>query len=220
MKIEKLNGAAIPYDLPNEELFKMLSSPSMEDFCRACEALSYRDDPEAYQIMKSYISNRDKYRRLYILKTIFRHREAVELVWLLENAIASDDFLFVENGLIIVSEYNITVLESLLISVVQKYCAKLSTALGALKMLEINNDNFKSIVKIYSSCAKCIQKEILGETLCNGYLPEKSRELFELFSKDTFASLRLLAVKIGKQYGYETAKFLLDPDGHVRKAAE
>lgn len=92
MKKEMLNGDMIPYDLSVGELEVMMTSAVMKDFTLACEALSYKNDPEAYRIMKFYINDNDKYRRIYILKTIFRHREAVELFDFLENAIASEDF--------------------------------------------------------------------------------------------------------------------------------
>ena len=220
MRKGMLNGTLIPYDLPIDELKKLISSSVMKDFSLACEALSYSEDPEAYQIMKSYINDKDKYRRLYVLKTIFRHPQAVELVDFLEGAISSDDFLFVENGLIIVSEYSIKVSEPLLITTVKKYCNELYTAVSAVKTLGINESNFDEITKIFTSCTKCTQREILGEILCNEYLPGKSKELFELFKQDKFAKIRLLALKIGKSYGYDTSDFLADLDGHIRKAVK
>ena len=218
MKKEILSGKLIPYDLPTEELEVMMSSPIMKDFSLACEALSYKKEPEAYHIMKSHINSKDKYRRLYILKTIFRHPQAVELVDFLEDAITSDDFLFVENGLMMISDYRIQVSEPLLIAAVLKYCNELYTAVGALKTLKINEHNFEEITKIFTSCTKCAQKEIFGEILCDGYLPQKATELFGLFKKDAFAKIRLLALEIGKNYGFDTSDFLSDPDGHIRKA--
>ena len=92
MKKEMLNGTRIPYELSVEELNKMLSSPIMNDFSLACAALSYKNDVAAYEAMKNHINDKDKYRRLYILKTIFRHPNAVELVDFLESAILSEDF--------------------------------------------------------------------------------------------------------------------------------
>ena len=215
-----LNGTLIPYDLPIQELEKMLYSPIMKDFSLACEALSYKSDPKAYQIMKTHINSKDKYRRLYILKTIYRHPEAVELVDVLESAITCDDFLFVENGLIVVSEYGIKVSERILVTAVRKYCADLYTAVGALKTLAINNENYEEITEIFTVCSKCAQKEVLANILCNGYLPQKSKELFELFKKDAFGKIRLLALEIGKKYGLDVDDFLTDPDGHIRKAVE
>lgn len=220
MKKEILNGTPIPYDLSVDTLKEMISSPMMKDFALACEALSYKNEPEAYQIMKSYLHDKDKYRRLYILKTIFRHSEAVELVDDLEKAIASTDFLFIENGLLIVSKYSIKISEALLISAVRKYCDQLYTAVGALKTLEKSDGNFEAIMKLFTLCSKCAQKEILGEILCNGYLPEKAYELFDLFADDDSGRIRLIGVKIGKRYGLDISKFLSDTDGHVRKAAK
>ncbi len=129
MKKEMLNGDLIPYNLSAEELEVMMTSAVMKDFTIACEALSYKNDSEAYRIMKSYINDKDKYRRLYILKTIFRHSEAVELVDFLEEAITSDDFLFAENGLLVVSAYKIKVSDALLLSAVCKHLPKLYTGI-------------------------------------------------------------------------------------------
>lgn len=215
-----LNGTPIPYNLPIKDLRTMMASASMKDFSLACEALSYKSDPEAYEIMKAYLNDRDKYRSLYVLKTIFRHAQAAELVDYLEDAIASDDPLFAENGLTVVFEYRIKVSEDLLISTVGKYCNEFYTAVGALGTLSISEGNFEEITRIFSSCTKCAQKEILCEILCNCYLPQKAGELFGLFGQDTFAKVRRIALEIGKCYGFDTNQFLSDTDGHIRKSAE
>ena len=51
------------------------------------------------------------------------------------------------------------------------------------------------------------------------YLPEKADELFELFKMDKFAQIRLEALKLGKEFGFDISQFLTDTDGHVRKFA-
>ncbi len=219
MKKEILNGTRIPYELSVEELSKMLSSPIMKDFSLACEALSYKNDVAAYEAMKSYINDKDKYRRLYILKTIFRHPNAVELVCFLENAINSEDLLFVENGLIVISEYKIKVPDSLVISAIHKHLPKLYTAICSLTTLDISEENYSKLTVLFLKAEQCVQKEIIGEVLTDNYLTSKSKELFELFSRDKFAKIRLLAIKIAKNYGYNLSVFLSDIDGHVRNLA-
>lgn len=197
-----LNGDRIPYELSVEELIKMLSSPIIKDFSLACEALSYKNDVSAYEAMKFHINDKDKYRRLYILKTIFRHPNAVELMDFLEGSILSEDFLFVENGLIVISEYKIKVPDSLLLSAVNKHLPKLYTAVGSLITLDISEENYKNLTAIFSKAEQCVQKEVIGEILAYHYLPSKSKELFDLFSRDRFAKIRLLAIKIANKYGY------------------
>ena len=219
MKKEILNGARIPYELSIEELSKMLSSPIMQDFSLACEALSYKNDDAAYEAMKNHINDKDKYRRLYILKTIFRHPKAVELDGFLENAITSEDFLFVENGLIVISEHQIKVSDSLLLSVVTKHLPNLYTAVRALNTLDICEENYTKLTALFSKAEQCSQKEGIGEILANKYLPSKSKELFELFSHDKFGKIRIFAIKIAKKYGYDLSVFLSDEDGHVRSLA-
>ena len=219
MKTEILNGTRIPYELSVEELSKMLSSPIMKDFSLACEALSYKNEVAAYEAMKPLINDKDKYRRLYILKTIFRYPQAIALVGFLENAITSEDFLFVENGLIVISEHQIKVSDSLLLSVVTTHLPKLYTAIRSLNTLDICEENYTKLTALFSKAEQCSQKEFIGEVLADKYLPSKSKELFELFSCDKFAKIRLLAVKIAKKYGYDLSVFLFDEDGHVRNLA-
>ena len=219
MKKEILNGTRIPYELSVEELSKMLSSPIMKDFSLACEALSCKNDVAAYEAMKPYINDKDKYRRLYILKTIFRYPKAIELVGFLENAITSEDFLFVENGLIVISEHQFKVSDSMLLSVVTTHLPKLYTAIRSLNTLDICEENYTKLTALFSKAEQCSQKEFIGEVLADKYLPSKSKELFELFSCDKFAKIRWLAVKIAKKYGYDLSVFLFDEDGHVRNLA-
>ncbi len=219
MKIEILYGTRVPYELSVEELSKMLSSPVMKDFSLACEALSYKNDNAAYEVMKSYLNDKDKYRRLYILKTIFRHPNSVELVDFLENAISSEDVWFAENGLRVISEYRVKVSDSLLLSAVNKHLHELYTSVRSLITLDVTEENYTNITMIFSKAEQCVQKEVIGEVLIHNYLPSKSKELFELFSRDKFAKIRLLAVNIAKEYHYDVSAFLSDEDGHVRKLA-
>ena len=219
MKRETLYGTPIPYESSVEELSKMLSSKVMKDFYLACEALSYKDDHGAYKAMKSYINDKDKYRRLYILKTIFRHPDSVELIDFLESAITSEDSMFVENGLFVISEHQVKVSDSLLLSAVNKHLHGLYTAVGALITLDISEENYREIVKIFTKSKQCVQKEVIGELLISGYLPSKSKELYELFRCNEFGKVRLFAASIAKEYNYDLSPFLFDKDGHVRKFA-
>ena len=217
MRKETLNGTPIPYDLPTEELGAMMSSSIMQDFSLACEALSYKNDPDAYRIMKSHANDKDKYRRLYVLKTIFRHPEAVELVDLLENAIASDDALFVENGLLVIADYQIKVSAPLLLAALDKHLPQLYMAIRAAGTLDVSDEHYAKLVRLFKKAQQCSQKEFFAQILIEHYLPAKSEELFDLFCCDSFAKIRLLGLEIARQYGYPLSPFLSDMDGHVKK---
>lgn len=218
MRKTTLNGKVIPYDKTVEELAKMAKSSSMQDFSLACEALSFKPCNEAYEIMKSYVDDKDKYRRLYILKTIFRHLQATELKWFLEDSISSDDWLFAENGLQVVSDLKIKVSEEILIGGIYKHLPKLYTAVSALCTLDVNDDNFHVLQDIYARAKLCVQKECICDILFEKYLPSKSRELFEMCCGSEFGKIRVWAVKLGRQYGYDISSFASDKDGHVHKA--
>lgn len=219
MKKEFLHGIPIPYDKSIEELRKLLFSPNMKNFSLACEALSYNDSAEAYVLLKSFIDNKDKYRRLYILKTIFRMPYSEELIPYLEKAITSDDLLFVKAALNVIAEHSIKVSENILRSTIIKHLTKLSLELYSLSILEKNNENYRYLTDIFTESKDCLKKEIICDLLQWNYLTENAEELFELFKKDNFAKIRLEAIKIGKNYGFDISKFLADIDGHVRDFA-
>ncbi|MBQ8259409.1 MAG: hypothetical protein IJY97_07580, partial [Clostridia bacterium] len=136
MKKEYLNGAPIPYDKPIGELRELLFSPNMKNFSLACEALSYSEDAQAYELLKSFSDHKDKYRRLYVLKTVFRLPQAVELVYLLENALCSDDLSFLKAALDVIAEHKIKISESILRTSVSKHINKLNYEIYSLVILE------------------------------------------------------------------------------------
>ena len=219
MKKAILNGTPIPYDATVGELEIMIFSPVMKDFSLACEALSFKNDAVAYEIMKSYVNDKDKCRRLYILKTIFRHPQAIELKEFLESAINSDDFLFVSQGLLVIAEHHIKISEALLIAATERHLSKLYTEIRALHILDTNEANYKKLTELLEKAETSAQKEFLCEVLIKKYLPEKAKDLFDLLGKDRCPKLRLCAVTLGKKYGFDIYQFEEDLDGHVRKAA-
>ena len=219
MKKEYLNGAPIPYDKPIGELRELLFSPNMKNFSLACEALSYSEDAQAYELLKSFSDHKDKYRRLYVIKTVFRLPQAVELVYLLENALCSDDLSFLKAALDVIAEYKIKISESILRTSVSKHINKLNYEIYSLDILKANEENYFYLTDIFAESEDCFKKEILCEILQENYLPERNEELFNLFKQDKYAKIRLEAIKLGKKYGFDISEFLSDIDGHVRKFA-
>lgn len=194
MRIEKINGFTVPYNKSIEDLETMLSNGEMNEFVVACEALSYKSDEKAFDILRSYITDKDKYKRLCILKTIFRHPNSEQVKEFLEESILSDDVWFAENGLKVVWEYKIPVSEKTVLSAVFKHLHSLyCTSLYALEALDVNEDNYSNLIHLFNQSQLCGQKEVLCEILCSKYLPMKAVELFELFSSDSFEKIRKIA---------------------------
>lgn len=219
MKKEFLNGERIPYEKNINELKDLLSSPNMKNFSLACEALSYSEDPEAYELLKSFIDSKDKYRKLYILKTIFRIPQSIELIPRLEEALCSDNMLFTKAALNVISDNKVKVSEELLCSTVAKHINKLDYEVYALYKLDICNTNYIYLTELFKCTDKNTAREIICDILTERYLPDKARDLFELFGQDKYAKIRLAAVKIAKKHSFDISEFLSDIDGHVRKFA-
>ncbi len=140
MRKESLNGIPIPYDLPLDELKEMLApSHTMKYFSLACEALSCHGSPEAYEIMKARIADRDIHRRLYILKTIFRYPQASELAGFLEEFVSSEDLSLAQSGLRVISEYRVKISERILPDAIIRHLPRLwSGALWGLETLSVS----------------------------------------------------------------------------------
>ena len=194
-----INGKPVPYDLSVDELVALLTTGDMSDFTVACEALSYQIEDRAFALLKSYMADRDKYKRLCVLKTIFRHPKAVQLKAFLEECLLSDDALFVHNGLSVVGVHRIEISEQAVLSAVLKHLPDLHcTELYALGILRISDENFQNMIRIFKCANACGQKEIIGEILLEKYSHSHAEELCALFSVDNFSKIRLLAKKIEK----------------------
>ena len=197
MRTEMINGIPVPYDLFVDELEVLLISGDMSDFVVACEALSYQTGDKAFALLKRFITDQDKYKRLYVLKTIFRYPKALQLKSFLEECLLSDDVLFVHNGLSVVGQYEIEVSEKAVLSAVLKHLSDLHyTDLYALKILSTSDESFLNLTKVFKRSKKCGHKEVLGEILLEKYYPSYAQELFALFSEDHFSKIRSLAERI------------------------
>lgn len=156
---EIINGVIVPYDKSIEELEAMTETDDMSQFVVACEALSYKAEKKAFEILKKYSTSKDKYKRLCVLKTIFRHPESKNEKMFLEESLLSEDVLFAENGLQIVCEHGILVAENVIISAVEKHFSKLFYAsLNALETIEVNETNYKRLVEWFELSVSCGQK--------------------------------------------------------------
>jgi hypothetical protein len=211
-----INGLEVPYNLETNELLVMLEKTDMSSFVAICEALSYRDTEDVCDALGYYLLSNDKYRRLCVLKIIFRNSYSIKWMTELEKAIQSDDFIFVDNGLKVVADYNIKVSEKLIVSAIKKHFQEIKHSLLALSLLEISDDNFKILINFFMNSNTCLKQEILAEILVQKYLVEKSNVLFGLFAVSKFGKIRKLAVQIGFNSGYDISAFKNDPDGHVR----
>ena len=214
-----VNGVVVPYNRPIEVLQEMMLTDNMGEFAAVCEALSYHSDPRAYELLRCYAAHKDKYVRLCILKTVFRHPRAVELNDFLTDALQSDDIFFVENALRVIPENRLEVPNGVLLRVVRKHLQILHyNALYALQGVDDSEENYEAIVELLQMATSCGQKEVLSTILCNKYLEGKSAQLFRIFSTDSCSKLRVLAVKIATKYGFDLSLLCHDVDGHVRNA--
>lgn len=214
----EINGRPVPHGLPKEELYGLLASDSMTDFVPACEALSALSDEETCDRLGAYLTHPDKYRRLAVLKVIFRNPHAVKYLPALEEAIASEHILFAENGLRAAYECRMPVSDPVILAAIRRHLGELFS-LHALDLLSVSEENYRALTEILPLCATSLQQEILAEILVRKYADAHAPALFKLFSASRYPKTRLQAVGLGLRFGFDLATLQKDPDGHVRKAA-
>ena len=212
MKKAIFKGASTSCGKTLSELREMIASPEMKDFTVACDELSYMDSDEAFDIMRPYLDHKDKYRRLYVLKTIFRHPKAVDIGYYLEEAILSGDKLFVENGLFTVGRFGIKISEEIIWFGVENTDLYYND-LRALKLLGTSAENYKKLLDLfvgkgYFNKRIYWQKIFIADILREKYFPEKAEELYRIFATDGFAEIRFRAMKIADDFGFDKAMLL------------
>ena len=213
-----INGRTVSYDLPREDLYAMLASEDMTDFLLACEALSVIPDEEVCDRLGEYLTAPDQYRRLAVLKVIFRNPHAIKYAPALEQAIMSETILFAENGLRVAYECRVPVSETAILTATRRHIAKLY-ATDALDLLAVSEEHYKALVEIFSMCVTSLQQEVLAEILVRKYTDSHAAELFGLFSDSKYPHVRRAAVDLGLTHGFDLTALRNDPDGHVRQAA-
>ena len=198
---ESENGFPIPYHLSIAQLAIMCNSNKMPDFAVACEALTQQKNHAAYEILKSHIHDKDKYRRLYVLKKIFRMPYASELAEEVENAVMSDDVLFVSTGLSIAYKYNIPLPENAIKSAIDKHYNNLYDEHKILNLLSVNENNYSFLCNLLCKAAGSIQQEIAAEVLFKNYQSIHAPDLFVIFSQSKNPKVRRFAVLLGREFG-------------------
>ncbi len=214
----EINGRPVPHGLPKEELYGLLASDSMTDFVPACEALSALSDEEACDRLGAYLTHPDKYRRLAVLKVIFRNPHAVKYLPALEEAVSSEHILFAENGLRVAYECRMPVPDPVILAATRRHLGELFS-LHALDLVSVSEENYRALTEILPQCVTSLQQEILADILARRYADAHAPALFELFSASPYPKTRLQAVGLGLRFGFDLAALQKDPDGHVRKAA-
>ena len=212
MKKSIFDGASATCDKTLSELCEMMASSEMKDFTVACDELSRMDSDEAFEIMRPYLDHKDKYRRLYVLKTIFRHPRAADISYYLEEAILSSDKLFVENGLLTVGRFGIKIPEEIIWFGVENSDISYND-MRAIKLLDASPENYKKILDLFFGEGifnKRIywQKIFIADILREKYFPEKAEELYHIFATDGLAYIRFRAMKIADDFGFDKVALL------------
>lgn len=216
MKKSTMNGRRIPYELSFDELKKLCLSSHGMDFALACEAIASVETSEAYQFLKSFLSDKDKYRRLNVLEVIFGYPDSKELYPLLIKYLQSEDILFVRRAAEIISKTPISVPDTALTTTLEKYPND-DVIYLIIRKLSKNNENFDFLTQLFHKTEKCSCQETIAEFLVSAFGGTKPKEIFDLLRKSPFGKIRCVSLKHGFENHYNLSCFESDADGHVKK---
>ena len=219
-RLETLNGEPIPYDASTQELICMLQSRNMQEFCIACEALSYRTGEKVVSALSSFLNSNDKYRRLYVFKIIYRCAKDAVPQQYLENQLRSDDSLFVNAALRNIYEYDLPCKENLLKDVVKSNITSFYDEIRVLDKLNKNDDNYRYLCSILDITCQSLTQEIIIELLIKKYEDDHAADLVARLTHSNNPKLRAKAARLACEHDMDTSAFENDPNGHVRNVIE
>ncbi len=215
---ELLNGKGIPYDAPLPLLEEMLHDPQMQNYCQACEALSWRSDEESFRLLSEQLNDRDRGRRLYSFQVIYRSPYATALAPYAVQQLFSDDIPFVKAALRNIEQYRLFCPEGAIKQTIEKYYDILYDEMKLLFRLETSDENYSYLVELFHRQGACVKQEIVADVLLERYEDSHPEGLFALLADSSCAKQRTKAARLAKRHGFDCASLRNDPDGHVRKA--
>ena len=215
---ELLNGKAIPYGAPLPVLEELLHDIRMQNYCLACEALSWRTDEESFRLLSEQMNVQDRGRRLYAFQVIYRSQYAASLVAYAVQQLLSDDVPFVLAALRNIEAYDLPCPEGAIKQTIEKYYDILYDEMKLLFRLETSDENYSFLVELFHREGACLKQEIVADVLLERYEDLHPKELFALLADSRYAKQRAKAVRLAKRHGFDCTRLRNDPDGHVRKA--
>lgn len=215
---ELLNGKAIPYDAPLPVLEEMLHDTRMQNYCLACEALSWRTDEESFRLLSEQMNVKDRGRRLYAFQVIYRSQYAASLVAYAVQQLLSDDVPFVLAALRNIEAYDLPCPEGAIRQTIEKYYDILYDEMMLLFRIETSDENYSFLVELFHREGACLKQEIVADVLLKRYEDLHPKELFALLADSRYAKQRAKAVQLAKRHGFDCTRLRTDPDGHVRKS--
>jgi len=200
----------------------MLESADMQSFALGCKALEFAKTPEAYELLKSYLSTADKYRLRCVYEAVFSYEESAQLRDEFGKALLSDESMFVNCALIHLIHKNLWASNEQILLCFEKNQNKLNPyyyqVLSTIPKSETAADK---ICALFIGARTDSLKIALGELLPDFALESNYMKLYEMLSGSGIVKLRLAACRIARKFDKAELleSFNGDPDGHLRKYA-
>lgn len=217
---EFVNGNRIPYDLSILELKELLSQNDMLSFTLGCEALSQKANIESFDILFSFLSHKDSYKRRYALEAICHHTIKDNLSNILTEKLFDSSIFVVKTALKMIYEKEIKVpKEKVFEVIIQKGFELDAYHFRSLSIISTDEDFNNCIAILKKFGPKKSIDTIITEILFNLANEDNWRTLYNLTEDNDKAQIRIVACKLLVKFDClnELSKYKNDKDGHVRR---
>lgn len=218
------NGKFISIELPVEGWAEKLNSADVEEFALGCMGLQELGTPEAYEVLKSRLGERDKYRRRLILSVIFSFEESAELQEQFREALQSEEMLFVEEAFKhLCSGRNFWVgLEEILTAIERNHNKLHNYYYQPLWDIAKTRQYTDRILDLFHTADTDSIRITVAGVFEHAATEENYTHLYGLLAESKISKLRLEACRIAHRFDRRDLLLLYvnDPDGHIRKFAK
>jgi len=215
-----LNCQEVPENCTINDLRTMLESSDMQTFTIACEALRNTQTFEAYNLLKSKLQIKDKYRYRYILDVIFSFDESIELKNYFINAMQSDDRILVTTALEHLIHKNLWVTDEQILACFEKNHNLLDGFYYQI-LLQIAGtaSNTSRIIELLNGSKSDSTKIAVAECLSDFATKDNYLDIYCLLANSSLSKLRMEACRIACKFGRRDLlhAFVKDSNGHIRK---
>ena len=215
-----LNGQEVPQYCTINDLRTMLESSDMQTFAIACEALRNTQTSEAYNLLKSKLQIKDKYKYRYILSVIFTFDESIELKNYFINAMQSDDRILVNTALNHLINKNLWVTDEQILTCFEKNHNLLDRFYYQILLrIASTSSNISRIIELLNNSKSDSVKIAVAECLSEFATKDNYLDIYCLLANSSLSKLRMEACRIACNLDRNDLlqAFVKDSDGHIRK---
>jgi hypothetical protein len=223
-KPELVNVARIPHELDVRALRQMICVPGPDSWA-ACAALGYKQEEEAFEVLKSLATSADWRFRRTVVEAMATHRLGKSNGELICSFLKDSSAYVVRTACDAAAKLALSAAHDDVVALIRSTdAATRQCAIRALCTLWRPSD-FAAVMAVFKNDTSEEVRREAGRTLRQHAEADNWMHLFEAWRKSQLHTHRIWACELAAEFGdkgvvAEVEAMTNDSDGHVRKAAK